>query len=43
MDKENSIKLFEEKRVRVVWNEEQENSPVMAWVLAVGQDGKSIE
>ena len=24
MDKENSIKLFEDKRVRVVWNEEQE-------------------
>lgn len=24
MDKENSIKLFEDKRIRVVWNEEQE-------------------
>lgn len=24
MDKENSIKLFKDKRVRVVWNEEQE-------------------
>lgn len=24
MDKENSIKLFEDKRVRVVWNEELE-------------------
>ena len=24
MDKENAIKLFEDKRVRVLWHEEQE-------------------
>jgi len=24
MDKENAIKLFEDKRVRVLWDEEQE-------------------
>lgn len=30
MDKENSIKLFEDKRVRVVWDEEQEK-----WVFSI--------